>query len=143
MSDAYSDEQLRAFLEEGLAAELMTQIEVAMRTDNDLCNRVIRLAGEREAGVHSLGEIWRRHRLSCPTRQQLGGYLLGALDEEWMQYVGFHLQKVACRVCQANVSDLAAEQAQLQAATQLASEMRSARRRKYFQSSAGYLHRES
>lgn len=141
MPHAYSDEQLRAFLEEGLAAELMSRIEIEMRTDSELRNRVVQLAGEREAGVHSLGEIWRRHRLSCPTRQQLGGYLLGTLDEEWMQYIRFHVEKVACRVCQANVSDLSVEQAQLQAATQLAHEARSARRRKYFQSSAGYLNR--
>lgn len=141
MSAAYSDEQLRAFLEEGLAAELMSRIEVEMRSDAELCNRVIRLAGEREAGMHSLGEIWRSHRLSCPTRQQLGGYLLGSLEEEWMQYIGFHLEKVACRVCQANVSDLSSEQAQLQLATQRAHEARAARRRKYFQSSAGYLNR--
>ncbi|MGN6548244.1 MAG: hypothetical protein ACTHK7_24625 [Aureliella sp.] len=142
MATAYSDEQLRAFLEEGLAAELMSRIEVEMRSDAELCDRVIRLAGEREAGVHSLGEIWRRHRMSCPTRQQLGSYLLGALDEAWSDYIRFHLEQVGCRVCQANFSDLSAEQAQLQAATELATEARSARRRKYFQSSAGYLHRD-
>lgn len=142
MAEAYSDEQLRAFLEEGLAADVMSRIEIQLRSDAKLCQRVIQLAGEREAGVHSLGEIWRRHRLSCPSRQQLGGYLLGSLDEEWMDYIRFHLETVACRVCQANFSDLSAEQAQLQAATQRADEARSARRRKYFQSSAGFLRRD-
>jgi hypothetical protein len=38
--------------------------------------------GRRDAGVHSLGEIWRRNRVSCPTRQQLGSFLLGILSDE-------------------------------------------------------------
>lgn len=142
MAESYSDQQLQAFLDEALTADLMSRIELELRTDAGLCNRVIQLAGQREAGVHSLGEIWRRHRLSCPTRQQLGNYLLGTLEEEWMQYVSFHLEQVVCRVCVANMSDLRAEQSQLQLATDTARAAQTNRRRKYFQSSAGYLNRD-
>lgn len=141
MDESYSDQQLQAFLDEALTAELMSRIELQMRTDRQLCNRVVQLAGQREAGVHSLGEIWRRHRLSCPTRQQLGNYLLGTLDDDWMHYVRFHLEQIACRVCVANVADLQLEQSQLQTATEAAKAAQSTRRRKYFQSSAGYLNR--
>ena len=142
MVETYSDQQLQAFLDEGLAPELMSHIELQMRSDAQLCNRVMQLAGQREAGVHSLGEIWRRHRLTCPTRQQLGNYLLGTLDEEWMQYVRFHLEQVTCRVCVANIADLRQEHNQLQTATEAAKAAQSTRRRRYFQSSAGYLNRE-
>ena len=139
MAETYSDQQLRSFLDEALAAELMSRIELEMRSDHQLCNRVIQLAGQREAGMHSLGEIWRRHRLSCPTRQQLGNYLLGTLEEEWMEYIGFHIAQAACRVCAANVADLRAEQLQLEAVSDAAKSAQSTRRRRYFQSSAGYL----
>ena len=105
-----------------------------MRTDTQLMSRLMSILGQREAGVHGLGEIWRRHRLSCPTRQQLGGYLLGTLDEGLQQYIQFHLEQIACRVCQANLEDLKSEAEQLEAATAAQK-----RRRKYFQSSAGYL----
>ena len=89
----------------------------------------------RNAGVHSLGEIWRRHRLSCPTREQLGGFSLQTLPDETTDYIAFHLEIVGCRYCQANLRDLQAQLAEDQQTVQ-------ARRRKYFQSSAGYLRRE-
>lgn len=135
MKTGYTDQQLQAFLDEALPAETMAQIEVEMRTEPQLMTRLMTILGQREAGVHGLGEIWRRHRLSCPTRQQLGGYLLGAVDEGLQQYIQFHLENVACRLCQANLQDLKSEAEQQQ---QTASAAQS-RRRKYFQSSAGYL----
>jgi hypothetical protein len=79
-----------------------------------------------------LGDIWRRHRLSCAPREQLGSYLLGVLPEAEMQYLEFHLHVVGCRWCSANIADL--ENTQREAAEAVAS-----RRRKYFQSSAGKL----
>ncbi|MCC6510654.1 MAG: hypothetical protein IT423_16240 [Pirellulaceae bacterium] len=141
-SDQLSDQQLQAFLDEGLPPDLMSQIEVQLRSDSQLVQRLLALVGRREAGVHSLGEIWRKHRLTCPTRQQLGGYLLGTLDEGWQQYIQFHLENLACRVCVANVDDLRSEQLQIQAATAAAISTQSQRRQKYFQSSAGYLKRD-
>ena len=50
--------------------------------------------------------MWRRERLSCPTREQLGGYLLQALDPELLEYVEFHVKMVGCPYCQANLDDL-------------------------------------
>lgn len=111
----------------------MAQIEVQMRTDTQLMTRLMGILGQREAGVHGLGEIWRRHRLSCPSRQQLGGFILGTLDEGLQNYIQFHVEAVACRLCQANLEDLKAEAEQQQATAS------QSRRRKYFQSSAGYL----
>lgn len=141
MTSTYTDQQLRSFLDEGLAPEQMSQIEVLLRTDRELCGRVIALAGQREAGMHSLGEIWRRHRLSCPTRQQIGGYLLGTLEDQWTQYIRFHLEQIQCRVCMANAADLQSEQ-KSQADNQELRLAQTNRRRKYFQSSAGYFNRE-
>ena len=52
-----------------------------------------------------------RARLTCPSRQQLGSYLLDALDPELAAYLKFHLEVVECPFCQANLADLEASQA--------------------------------
>jgi hypothetical protein len=54
------------------------------------------------------------------------------MSEELQDYIRFHLDKVGCRVCSANLQDLQAQHLEQQSVTQL-------RRRRYFQSSAGYL----
>jgi len=132
MAQSYSDQQLQAYLEELLSADLMASIEAELRKSEMLRDRLVTLVGMREAGVHGLGEIWRRNRLTCPSRQQLGSFLLGAMDENLQNYIQFHLEKVGCRVCRANLDDLKSQQSDQKVDTQL-------RRRRYFQSSAGYL----
>ena len=89
------------------------------------------MSRRRDSGVHSVGEIWRRNRLSCPTRHQLGGFVLGTLDKELTQFVEFHVRTVGCRLCSASLADLE------QAADSKSDS--SGRRRKFFQSSAGLL----
>lgn len=132
MAINYSDQQLQAYLDELLPAELMASIESELRKNEKLRERLVDLVGMREAGVHGLGEIWRRNRLTCPSRQQLGSFLLGAMDENLQKYIQFHLETVGCRVCRANLDDLKSQQTDQKADAQL-------RRRRYFQSSAGYL----
>jgi hypothetical protein len=88
----------------------------------------------RDAGVHALGAIWRYHRITCPDRQELGSYLLGVLDDDQADYLQFHLDTIGCRCCRANLMDLQSQEAELV-------EGADTRRRRYFQSSAGYLRR--
>ena len=83
--------------------------------------------------MHSLGEIWRRHRLSCPSREQFGSYLLGVLADDAADYVKFHIETIECRYCAASLADLRAQQSAADA------EQVQQRRHRYFQSSAGYL----
>ena len=132
MSRRYTNQQLQAYLDESLSAPQMASIEQALREDQELRDRLVGVAATREAGVHGLGEIWRRHRLSCPTRQQLGSYLLGAIDAEQKEYIRFHIEVVECRFCQANLEDLKQQSSESQVSAD-------SRRRKYFQTSAGYL----
>ncbi len=132
MSGGYSEHELEAYLDEGLPEDEMARIEAAVRSDPHLGRRLSQIHARRDAGVHSLGEIWRRHRLSCPSREQLGSFLLGALAGGAAEYVQFHLKTVGCRYCQANLRDLESQQAE-------AAEAALERRRRYFQSSAGYL----
>jgi hypothetical protein len=126
---------LEAYLDEALPPAEMARIEKAARDDRTLAKQLAAIHARRNAGVHSLGEIWRRRRLSCPTREQLGSFLLGVLPEAFARYITFHVEVVGCRYCQANLTDLQALQAETDQAAPV-------RRRKYFQSSAGYLKAE-
>jgi hypothetical protein len=128
----FTDVELLAYLDEGLPVERMTAVEKSLRTSADLRNRAAALRMQRDEQGHSVGEIWRRGRLSCPTRHQLGSYLLGALPSELAQYFRFHLETVGCRYCAANLEDL--RQSAGQASVETAQ-----RRQKFFQSSAGYV----
>jgi len=125
---------LDAFLDEALPPEEMARIEQALRDDSDLARSLAAVVARRDAGVHTLGAVWRRHRLSCPTREMLGSYLLGVLDDETADYVTFHLEQIGCRYCRANVTDLRRQSEQ-------SAEEDRPRRRRFFQSSAGRLRR--
>ncbi len=133
----FSDQQLQAYLDEALPTAEMSTVEQRLRDDGELRERLLELAGQREAGVHGLGEIWRRHRLSCPPRTQLGGFLLGTLEAEQQAYVQFHLQHIGCRLCAANLEDLQQQQDQQQQDQQ--QQDTESRRRRFFQTSAGLL----
>lgn len=104
--DRFSDDELLAYLDEHLSVDRAAQIEAALRGDPDLRQRTVLLIRRRDQGGHTVGEIWRRRRLSCPTRTQLGSWLLGALDDAWTDYIEFHLQTIGCRICAANIEDL-------------------------------------
>ncbi len=53
-----------------------------------------------------LTQVWESLRLSCPKRNTIGAYLLGTLDEDWQDYVEFHLVQLGCHFCRANLEDL-------------------------------------
>jgi len=107
MSDpSISDQQLLAFLDEMLPVEEMVELEKSLRSNESLRRRAAALSRRRDQGLHSVGEIWRRLRLSCPTRSEWGSYLLGTLDQELSDYYEFHVRTVGCRICAANLNDL-------------------------------------
>jgi hypothetical protein len=135
-----SDPVLLAYLDESLANEKMVEVELAIRNEPQLRQRLTQLIAQRDVGVHSIGDIWRRHRLSCPSREALGSFLLGAMLDQNAQYIQFHIETLGCRYCQANLEDL---KAKAKAAEESAADTRAAeavaRRRKIFQSSVGRI----
>ncbi len=133
MTEHFSTTELEAYFDEALPSEQMARVEAALRDQPQLAEQLATIAGQRDAGLHSLGAIWRRHRLTCPPREQLGSYQLGVLEAGLANYIRFHLETIGCRTCTASLEDLCQQQATDAAA---ASE---SRRSKYFQSSAGYL----
>ena len=87
MNQSFSLTELEAYLDEALPAGAMAEVEKALRSDESLAGLLADINGRRDAGVHSLGGVWRRARLSCPSREQLGSYLLEALPDGAASYV--------------------------------------------------------
>jgi DNA-binding phage protein len=131
MSDI-TREHLHAYLDDALSDAETAKVEQALRDSATLRQALHQAMQERDRGEHSLGAVWRRERLTCPTREQLGSYLLQVLDEDEQAYFDFHLQVIGCPYCVANLADL-------QALQQEPAPNARARRRRFFQSSAGYL----
>ena len=97
---------LRDYLHDALPDAETAAVERALRDSAELRVRFQEVLEEEDRGEHTVGAIWRRERVSCPTRDQLGGYLLGAGDPELMDYIRFHLDEIGCPYCQANLDDL-------------------------------------
>jgi len=131
MSDI-SREQLHAYLDDALGDAETARVEQALRDSEPLRRSLRQAMQERDRGEHSLGAVWRRERLTCPSREQLGSFLLQVLDEGEQDYLDFHLNVIGCPYCVANLADL-------QALQQEPAPRARERRRRFFQSSAGYL----
>jgi hypothetical protein len=125
-------EQLFAYLDDGLTEAEMARVEQALRGSEPLRQRLRSVMQERDRGEHSIGAIWRRERLTCPSREQLGSFLLQVLDPDFQAYVDFHLRVIECADCLANLADLQSLQKESPSQVQK-------RRRKIFDSSAGLL----
>ena len=106
MSEEFSAADLEAYLDEGLPPDEMAAIEDAMRNDPELGQKLVQIHGRRDAGIHTLGEIWRRHRLTCPSREQLTLYMDKRLPAEESKYIEFHLNQIHCRLCVASYEDI-------------------------------------
>lgn len=131
----FTDAELAAFLDEALPANRCAELEHQVRADAGLRKRLLEIRGRETAGLHTIGAIWRRNRLSCPSRSELGQFVLGALEKAPHEYIQFHLEDIGCRYCQANLADL-------QAAS-TSDDQPARRRRRYYQTSAGYLKKDS
>ena len=136
MEREFTQSELECYLDEALPPEQMAEAEAAMRARPDFAEQLVAIHRRRDAGLHTLGEIWRRHRVSCPSRQELGNYLLGVLDEAEASYVCFHVEQIGCRLCSANLDDMRRKQ-------QSGPEEETQRRQRFFHTSAGYLKRNS
>jgi hypothetical protein len=128
----FTREQLSAYLDDALSAGETSQVEQALRQSDALRTQLRGLMLERDRGEHSIGAIWRRRRLTCASREQLGNYLLQILDGDQQDYIRFHLETIGCAYCLANLADLQAQQREPATRSQQ-------RRRRFFESSAGLL----
>jgi len=77
-------------------------------------------------------EVWESQRPSCPKRSTLGGFTLDTLEADWRGYVDYHVNKLGCRFCLANLDDLKQQ-------TEAAEQHRF--RQRVLESTAGFLSR--
>jgi hypothetical protein len=104
------DAMLRDYLADALSPENSARVEKALRDSAELRARLEDVRENRaDSQLHTLGAIWHRARLTCPSRQQLGSFLLDALDPELADYLQFHVEVVECPFCKANLDDLKAQ----------------------------------
>lgn len=125
-------ELLLSYLEDALDEADTAVVEQELRASEPLRQQLRQLMQERDRGEHSVGAIWRRQRLSCPPREQLGSFLLGVLDDDVQDYIEFHLKAIGCAYCLANLADLETQQQEQDGQVKK-------RRKRYFQTSAGLL----
>ena len=130
-SAKWSDEQLVAFLQNECSSAEASRLEAEIRANSHLRERLAQLQSASE--MHSIGEIWRRHRLSCPSREELQKKIDQSLSPAESSYIDFHLEVINCEICQANISDLQT--------TRLSQHDSERRRQQIFESSAGHLSR--
>ncbi len=129
----FTNAELEAYLDESLEAVRSAEIESRLRDDEELLRRLSEINGRREAGMHTLGEVWRRNQLGVPTVEQMGNFLLGVLPEGEADYIQFRLGTLKCPFTIALKSDLESRN------KASAAEQSTARRSKIYNSSAGLL----
>jgi len=132
VSSPFTDAELEAYLDESLDSTRATEIEEAIKGDADLLQRLSVINGRRDAGVHTLGEIWRRNQIGVPTSEVMGNYLLGVLDEEQAEYIKFRMDQLKCPFTVALYDDLQTRQTE-------SAELSASRREKIYKTSAGFL----
>lgn len=120
------------YLHDALPPDQAASVERAIRAEPALMALVQQVRQEVDRGDHSIGAIWWRERLSCPSREQMSSYLQDILDPPHAEYVSFHLKTIGCPFCQANLDDLARLRNE-------AAETRRQRRQRILDSSAGLV----
>ncbi len=133
MQHEFTDADLEAYLDEMLDPSDAANVEEALRQEEALLHRLSHINSRRDAGVHTLGEIWRKNQVGVPTADTMEKYVKGELAAEEKNYVEFRLKSLKCRYTIAMFRDLQERQGSGEAG-QLES-----RRQKYFDSSADLL----
>lgn len=134
MTGPFTDAELEAYLDESLDSNRATEIEQAVRDDRQLLQRLSMINGRRDAGIHTLGEIWRRNQVGVPTVEAMGNFLLGVLPEDEADYIRFRMDHLRCPFTRAMYNDLRAQQNE-------SAELSKSRREKFYKTSAGLLKR--
>lgn len=102
----FTDADLEAYLDEALNPEHAAELEQALRDDSQLLERLSYINGRRDAGIHTLGEIWRRNQVGVPATEEVNDFLNGKLADAHADYIQFRLETLKCRYTIAIVEDL-------------------------------------
>ena len=132
MTIDFTDAELEAYLDESLDPVRAAEIEQQLREDRQLLGRLSRINGRRDAGIHTLGEIWRRNQIGVPSVETMRNFLLGVLSAEEESYIQFRMDELKCPFTVAMQRDLQIQQTESE-------EHSKTRRDKFYKTSAGLL----
>ena len=128
----FTDAELESYLDETLDSDRAIEVEQALQQDAALLNRLSFINSRRDAGVHTLGEIWRRNQIGVPNAETMGNYLLGVTSLDETEYIKFRMDILKCPFTLALFNDLQRQQDESREQSQ-------SRRDKFYQSSANLL----
>lgn len=134
MTTEFTDADLESYLDETLHPDLAMDLEHSLKEDKALLSRLSHINGRRDAGIHTLGEIWRRNQVGVPSRGQIEEFVAGKLDADHADYIKFRLDILKCRYTIAHVNDIKGNKG--------TGDSEQGRRKKYFDSSAGLLRKK-
>ena len=106
----FTDADLEAYLDEALNPEHAAELERALRDDPKIMERLSCSNRRRDAGIHTLGEIWRRNQVGVPSTEEVDDFLKGKLSDAHADYIQFRLETLKCRYTIAVVEDLESQQ---------------------------------
>lgn len=131
----FNEAELEAYLDESLDPARAAELEQAVRQDPLLLKRLSQINGRRDAGMHTLGEIWRRHQIGVPAPNEMQDYLAGQLSVEESDYIEFRIKELKCPFTIAMQQDLKSQQIE-------SDELSRSRRDKFYETSAGLLRKK-
>ena len=135
LNPEFTDAELEAYLDEALDPNRAAELEHFVSQDKRLLARLSRINGRRDAGIHTLGEIWRRNQIGVPSVEQVSNHLLGVSSKEESDYIMFRMNVLRCPFTIAMYRDLSAKQDSDHTVSET-------RRTKFFNSSAGLLRKK-
>jgi macrodomain Ter protein organizer (MatP/YcbG family) len=129
----FTEAELEAYIEESLDPVRAAQLEQAMREDETLVQKLSFINSRRDAGIHTLGEIWRRNQIGVPSGKRIRDFIMGIATDDEAEYIRFRLEVLKCPFTIACWKDLKEK------LDDKSEQVIESRRRKYFNSSAGLL----
>lgn len=105
----FSDSELEAYLDSTLDPQRAGELEEVVRSDPHLLRRLAQVNARRSAGIHTLGEIWRRNQIGVPTKDEMRQHLSGTLTADESNYIEFRIKDLKCVFTLALLQDLQSE----------------------------------
>ena len=91
----------------------MTAVQVSRTKHAALDALARRVSGFSPAEDLSLRTLWQENLFTCLKRSILGSYELALLPSDLARYVRFHLERIECPYCRANLEDMRRESERL------------------------------
>jgi hypothetical protein len=105
----FTDSELEAYLDMSLNPARAGELEEQVRQDPEILKRLTQINARRNAGIHTLGEIWRRNQIGVPTREEIVDFLNGFLPLESADYIEFRVKQLKCVFTLALIQDVQSE----------------------------------